>query len=613
MKHNLWVAFLALAPAILLGDEKSTCPLGPFTLHSPREAYHQLSMASEAVAPSKRRAVLPTVGGSPVATNFIDTEIFGKMKTDGVVPTSIAGDEEFLRRVTLDLTGRIPDPATVQAFLADKTADKRARTIDQLLASDAFVDRWTMWFGDLVQNVQVATNIREYYLGRNAYYTFIHDSIKSRKPYDQMVRELITGKGDNFAGGAPDYWVRQIQPNGPIQDTYDNLAAHSGDKFLGMPLLCLSCHNGLGHPELVNTYLKSKSRYDFWGMSAFFARTRSQRMQYTDPNNPNANLFKYDVEDNVTGSYQLNTTSGNKTPRAPFNGQNTATPAFLLTGETPRPGEAWRDAYSRILTANPQFARATVNYLWKEMFGMGIVEPVNAFDLSRQDPNNLPTGATLQPTHPNLLPLLANEFTADKFDLRSTLRTIALSNAYQLSTTYTPGTWNESWTPYFARHLAHRLTAEEMLDAIVTATNVPVSFSVNGIGTVNAAMKLPDTVESARNNYGRFLDEFGRGDRDADARSNDSSIAQALSLMNDQTVVVNRIHRATANSTVAKVLASTTDPGSIADQLYLATLSRLPRADERQTAITFLRSGTLAQRAEDLQWVLLNSLEFLFD
>ena len=613
MKHNPWVAVLALAPAMLLGDQKSTCPLGPFNLHSPREVVHQLSAASEAVAPSRRRAVLPAKGGPPPSTNFIDTEIFGKMQTDGVVPTAVSGDEEFLRRVTLDLTGRIPDPATVQTFLADKSADKRARTIDQLLASDAFVDRWTMWFGDLVQNVQVATNVREYYLGRNAYYTYIHDSIKSGKPYDQMVRELLTGKGDSFAAGAADFWVRQIQPNGPIQDTYDNLAAHSGERFLGMPLLCLSCHNGLGHLELVNTYLKSKSRYDFWGMSAFFSRTRAQRSQYTDPSNPNANFFKYDVEDNVTGAYQLNTTSGNKTPRQPINGQNTVSPVFLLTGEAPRPGEAWRDAYARILTASPQFARATVNDLWKEMFGMGMVEPVNAFDLSRQDPNNLPAGATLQPTHPNLLTLLANEFAAGKFDLRRTLRTIALSNAYQLSTTYTPGPWSETWTPYFARHLAHRLTAEEVVDAIVTATNVPVSFNVNGIGTVNAAMKLPDTLESARNTYGRFLDEFGRGDRDTDARSNDTSIAQALSLMNDQTVVVNRVHRATANSTVAKVLASTTDPGSIADQLYMATLSRSPHADERQMAIAFLRAGTLAQRAEDLQWVLINSLEFLFD
>ncbi|HMC22532.1 MAG TPA: DUF1553 domain-containing protein, partial [Thermoanaerobaculia bacterium] len=122
-----------------------------------------------------------------------------------------------------------------------------------------------------------------------------------------------------------------------------------------------------------------------------------------------------------------------------------------------------------------------------------------------------------------------------------------------------------------------------------------------------------DTTEAGRNNYGRFLDEFGRGDRDDTARTSDTSIAQSLSLMNDPQVVVNRIHRNTANSTVAKVLASTTDPASIADQIYMATLSRHPSATEKQQAIAYLGGGNLGQRTEDLQWVLLNSLEFLFD
>src|SRR5260370_5690343 len=462
-----------------------------------------------------------------------------------------------------------------------------------------------MWFGDLVQKVQVSTSSREYYFGRNAYYTYIHDSIRNGKAYDQMVREIISGKGDSYANGPSNFWVRQMQPNGPIQDTYDNLAAQSGDKFLGMPLLCLSCHNGLGHLELVNTYLKSKARYDFWGEASFFSRTRATRSAYVDPANPNANFYKYDVEDNVAnGTYQLNTTSGNKSPRVAVNGQSTVSPAFILTGEAPRPGEPYRDALGRTLTADPQFARAAVNYLWKEMFGLPFVERVNNFDLNKLDS---------QPAHPNLLTLLGNEFTADHYDLRTILKTITMSSSYQLSTQYTPGNWNESWTPYFARHLAHRLTAEAMVDAIARATSVPITFTVNGLGTVTSAMKLPDTLEGGRNVYARFLDEFGRGDRDATARSNDTSIAQALSLMNDQQVVVNRVHRATANSTVAKVLASTTDPGSITDQIFLATLSRRPTAAERQTAMVYLSSGVLAQKTEDLQWVLLNSLEFLFD
>jgi len=620
MKRTTCLALLALAPVLLMADEKPGCPLGPFHLISPRQQqsalYHQISLTAERLAPSteKHRAAAipsgPISGQFPPAANFIDTAIFGKMQQDHVVPTALAGDEEFLRRVTLDLTGQIPDAAAVQAFVADATPDKRAKMIDQLLASDAFVDRWTMWFGDLVQNVQVSANSREFPGGRNAYYSYIHDSIKSAKPYDKMVREILSGAGDSYAIGQANYVVRQLQPNGPAQDTYDNLSAASGEKFLGMPFLCISCHNGVGHLDLVNTYLKNKARADFWGNAAFFARARAQ--QQTDPT---TNLKKYLVSDNANGAYQLNTTSGNKTPRAPINGtQTTVPPAFLLTGEGPNGSEPWRDAYGRILTANPQFARATVNYLWKEMFGMAMIEPVNNIDPNRLDPNNLAPGQTVQPTHPALFAQLATTFQQSGYDLRAMLRLIANSSTYQLATQYTPGAWNESWTPDFARHYPHRLMAEEMLDAITKATSVPVTFTISGgLPSVTSAMKLPDPTEARNNAYGRFMDEFGRGNRDDEARTNDSSIAQALSLMNDGTVVVNRVRRTTANSTVAKVLASTTDPGTVADQLYLSTLSRKPSAGERAQAIAYLRSGTLGQKAEDLQWVLLNSLEFLFD
>jgi hypothetical protein len=614
MRHILSFA-LVLAPVFLFAEEKQVCPIDNLALRSPRQAQaatiHQLSISTESVASSKPRTVGRPSGTKPPVANFIDSDLFSAMSAAGIAPTAMAGDEEFLRRVSLDLTGQIPDAAAVTAFVNDTTTDKRSRKVDELLASDAFVDRWTMWFGDLVQNVQVSSATREFPQGRNAYYTFIHDSIKANKPYDQLVRELISGKGDSFANGASNFWIRQIQNNGPIQDTYDNLAAQTGDKFLGMPMLCLSCHNGLGHLDTINVYLKTKNRADFWGNSAFFARARATR-SLNDPNVPN--VYKFDVEDNSVGAYQLNTTSGNKTPRTPLNGQNTVSPVFMLTAEAPRQGETYRDAYGRVLTGNPQFARAAVNYLWKEMFGLGIVEPTNAFDLSRLDPNNLPAGWTLLPTNAQLLNDLSSEFTKDGYNLRTILRIMATSSSYQLATAYTPASWNEAWTTYFPRHLTHRLMAEEMLDAITKATSVPVTFTVSGgLGQVTQAMKLPDTLEARNNNYGRFLDEFGRGDRDTTARSNDTSIAQALSLMNDNGVVVSRVHRATAGSSVAKLLASTTDPGTIATQLYLNTLSRRPTTAEWTKAVTYLESGTLAQKTEDLQWVLLNSLEFEFD
>src|SRR3954454_3640633 len=264
MKH-IWLP-LALAPALLLADGKFTCRLP--LMQSPREAQaatiHQLSTATESVAPSKRRGVAAPAPPTLPSANFIDTDLSAAMSKDGIVPTGLAGDEEFLRRVSLDLTGQIPDAATVTAFVNDTTSDKRVKKIDELLASDAFVDRWTMWFGDLVQNVQASSNSREYYYGRNVYYSWIKDSIKSAKPYDQMVREVLAGKGDSFAVGTANYVVRQLQPNGPPQDTLDNLATHSGERSLGMPLLCVSCHNGFGHLEQVNTYLAAKKRADLW-------------------------------------------------------------------------------------------------------------------------------------------------------------------------------------------------------------------------------------------------------------------------------------------------------------------------------------------------------------
>jgi nucleoside diphosphate kinase len=599
---------LAAAPLLFLNAQPESCPLH---MLSPRDAqaalYHSVAVTTEAVAGGRRHASNPPATAvTPPAQpsdNVIDADVFAKLKALNIPATSLSTDEEFLRRVTLDLTGQIPDPAAVTAFLNDATPGKRTKKIDELLASDAFADRWTLWFGDLVQNVQVADNSREFYEGRNAYYQWIRQSIKDGKPYDAMVRELLAGKGDSFAAGTPNYVVRQLQPNGPPQDTLDNLATHSGEKFLGMPLLCLSCHNGPGHLEQVNSYLATKKRAELWSMSAFFANIRVQNQPGGDPNNPNAR--KYLVDDtNVNGRYLLNTTSGNKTQRnAPPGQPNYAVPAFILTGEQPRSGEVLREAYGRMLTSDRQFARATVNYLWKELFAVAIVEPVNNID-----PNKLQT----QATNPALLEDLTQSFIGSGYNLRALLRLITTSTAYQLSSRYTSGTWNESWTPYYARHAPRRLAAEMLFDAMIKATGVAANFNVNGIGAVTKAMQLPDTTEGARNANGRFLDEFGRGNRDDVIRSNDASIAQSLSLMND-TVVTQRVKRSTPNSTVGKTLAATSDPGAIVDALYLATLSRRPNAVERQTAIAYLGTGDIGRKSEDLQFALLNSLEFLFN
>ncbi|HEX7832768.1 MAG TPA: DUF1549 and DUF1553 domain-containing protein [Thermoanaerobaculia bacterium] len=548
---------------------------------------------SQAADSPKRRAV-----GIPAGSGIIDRQIDAKLAANSIVPAAIAGDEEFLRRVTIDLTGAIPTPAEVDAFLTDTSADKRAKKIDALLASGAFTDRWTLWFGDLVQNVANAANAREYYIGRNVYYTWIRTSIAANKPYDAMVRELLAGEGNSFQSGVANYIVRQIQRNGPPQDTYDNLAAHSAEKFLGIPLLCLSCHDGKQHLELVNWYLRGKSREDFWKMAAFFSRTTTRGVRYVDPANPNQNILSFDVATNPFGAYRLNTTDGNKSPRTPTTNGDSVTPAFLTTGEQPRPGEPYRVAYGRMLTADRQFARASVNYFWKEMFGTGLVEPLNAFDLSKLE---------TQPTHPQLLEDLTTEFIAKNYDMRALLRTMALSNAYQRSAQYN-GTHPD--VTYFARRNPRRLHAEILLDAVASATAVPFRFNVQGLGTVTKAVQLPDPLEARRQGGGVFMNNFGRGNRDDILRTNDGAISQALSLMNDP-IITQRVRRAN-QSTVQQILASTNDAGVVADKLYLATLSRRPTATERTAAIDYLRAGTLTERAEDLQFALLNTVEFLF-
>jgi uncharacterized protein DUF1549/uncharacterized protein DUF1553 len=619
---------LALGSAVVTrshaGEEIQTapraeCSYDPTQVRSTREIAHLLSRNAELIAPSigvdatsshgKRRAVAPPSGSTFVAKNFIDTEIFGKMVKDNIRWTIPSTDEEFLRRVTLDLTGQIPTADKVKSFVADTSADKRDRLIDELLNSDGFVDRWTLWLGDLVQNVQTSTNSRESFQGRNAYYTWMRDAFSTGKPYDQMVRETLWANGDSFSSGPTNYWVRQILNNGPIQDTWDDMSAASGEMFLGLPLVCLSCHNGKGHLESVNTSLVSRTRNDFWKNAAFFAQTTVDGVR-----DPATNNFNYHFADNTSGAYKLNTTSGNKTPRQPATGQSAVVdPAFFLSGETPQAGETRRQAYARMVTSSPQFARASVNYFWKEIFGIGIVEPVDSFDLLRQDSTTLAPGATLQPTHPELLTKLASYFVSNGYSVRALLKLIVQSNAYQLSSRYTPGPWSEVWTTYYARHYPRRILAEAVLDGVGRATGLPPQFTVNGLTGLNRAMALPDPLDpGARTQYGPLLAAFGRGDRDTTPRTNDGSIVQALEMLNDS-VVTTRVRSNNANTTVAKLLAATKDPGTITDELYIATLSRRPSAAEREAAIAYLKSGTLAQKTEDLQYALMNRLEFLFN
>src|SRR5439155_9242069 len=187
--------------------------------------------------------------------------IFAAMASAGIRSAPLTTDAEFLRRVYLDITGRIPSAAEVQEFLGDTNPNKRDAVIDTLIASPEFVDKWTMFFGDLFKNNANATNVNRFLPGRDAFYHYIYDSIAANKPYNEMARELIGATGDSFTNGAVNWTVGTTVAMGPAQDTYDGGAVQVASTFLGINAVdCLLCHNGARHLDTVNLWGSTQLR-----------------------------------------------------------------------------------------------------------------------------------------------------------------------------------------------------------------------------------------------------------------------------------------------------------------------------------------------------------------
>ena len=536
----------------------------------------------------------------------IDSHIFSTLQQLNIQPAALTTDAEFLRRVTIDLTGRIPTPEQVQQFLADTDAQKRSHAVDRLLDSPEWVDRWTMWLGDLLKNNSASSQINRGVQGRDALYEFIKTSLQNNQPYNQFVSELLVGAGDSFASGPADFIVGGIMSMGPVQDTYDRQWMLAATMFLGLKNFdCLLCHNGEGHLDGVNLWGSQVKRSEAWGMAAFFSRARITR--------PAGNNTTYVVAEAAAGGYNLNTTSGNRPTRAAVDGlRSPVLPKYLFSGRQLTASDNFRVVLAQELTQDLQFARATVNYIWAHFFGVGIVDPPDAFDLARLDPRNPPPPPwTVQPSNPALLDELARNFVNSGFDLKELMRDIANSQAYQLSSRYS-GTWDPSYTRYYARHLIRRLQSEELVDAVVQSSGVANNMTVaTGAGNVTIpwAMQLPETIVP-RGGAGAVLDTFLRGDRDENARRADLSSSQALSLMND-TFIVNRVQ--SAGNRLPALLASTPDNTEVVRAVYLGVLSRYPTTDELNAALLKFQTGTRLSNAQDLLWALYNKVDFIFD
>jgi len=273
-------------------------------------------------------------------------------------------------------------------------------------------------------------------------------------------------------------------------------------------------------------------------------------------------------------------------------------------------------AFAQNLVDDPLFARNMANRLWKQMFNLGLIDPVDTIDPARLDAANPPPAPwTLQPTHPELLDKLAKELADDGYQLRPFLKTLVQSTAYQLSSSY-QGDWTPEYIPLFARHYPRRMEGEEVHDAIAKGTAILGAYAVQYFdGKTAWAMQLPEPVEPRGNegNANTFMNTFFRGNRDNQQRSQSGSIQQQLYLMNDQ-FVTNRVK--VASSPKLKAMAAITKDADLIDEAFLTFLSRYPTDYERSSALAFLAKATTPAlrntAVEDLAWVCINKVDFLF-
>jgi hypothetical protein len=498
--------------------------------------------------------------------NFIDEHVFAKLRKFQIVPSDLAEDGEFLRRVCLDLTGTLPPPQRVREFLASKDPTKREKVIDALIASPEFVDYWTFRFSDIFRVAIFANGLSPKW--SQGYWEWIRSNIETNRPYDEVARERLSAQGYS----AP---TRHFLPYNQIGPPAD-VMAEEVRVFMGRRLDCAQCHN---HPY------ENWSQDQFWGMAAFFGRTfKMGAVLFDHPSN--MDLSSKDVDRKIELLH----------PRT----KELVQPALL--DDTPlklAPGANPRKELARWITSHPHFAEAAVNRIWGRFFARGIVDPVDDFR------------STNPATHPGLLAALAEDFRKHGYNLRHLMKTIVMSRTYQLS--QRPNDTNRDDTMNYSRSLPRALDAEVLLDAVVDVTGVPETFTsaVSEGGSTGQApagtrainLKDPDMY------YSRFLELYGRPSRGAiperDAKPN---LGQALHMLAGSTYV-DRL--GSKGSRLAKLLDAGASDAQIFEEYYLASLSRLPSQEE----LAELR-GILAQRGDreaglrEFIWALISSREF---
>lgn len=496
----------------------------------------------------------PPRTGLPHAASQIDRRINEKLTALGLKPSPRCSDSDFLRRASLDVTGTLPTPKEVRAFLSDRNPDKREKLIETLLARPEYVDYWTLQWGDILRSTRGALGEK----GLVAFNQYLRQSVAANKPWNRLARELVLAQGSMLESGAANYFRASNTP--------ETLAETTSQVFLGVRMQCARCHN---HPY------ERWTQTQYYQIAAFYARVRTKAGEAAD--------------EKIVYTANSGEVTHPKTRQA-------VTPTALDAAPLPATfsGDR-RQALADWLTSpkNPFFAKILVNRVWKHFMGQGLVEPVD--DMRVTNP----------PTNGPLLDLLAQDFARNGYDVKALMRTILRSEAYQRTAVPTPG--NAADTRYYAHFYFKRLGAEPLLDAVSAATGVGEKFGGYPAGL--RAAELPDTTTQSY-----FLDLFGRPARNIVCqceRTDAPNLGQVLHFMNGKGI---NARLAANEGRIAKLIEARVPDDKLVEELYLASLSRFPSSQESATAQLDL-SLTRERRkgAEDLLWALLNSKEFLFN
>ncbi len=488
-------------------------------------------------------------------------------KTDVSEPTN---DEQFIRRVYLDVIGRLPEPPAIREFVASRMRNKRAALIDDLLKHPDYGQNWARYWRDVVSYRSPNENDRQ--VNYPLFEKWLAEQLDANKPWDEIATEIITATGRNDENGATVFTV--AEEGSPVE-----MAGEVSRVFLGIQIQCAQCHD---HPS------DPWKRQQFHEFAAFFAGAKSRRVQKQAKGQPP--VFMVGASGQVHYSMPDLKNPEKKIP---------VSPRFFL-GEAPLVSEQVRADQRLVLAAryvtdpeNPWFARAFINRVWYSLMGEGFYNPVD--DL----------GPTRTPNSPEILDLVADQWVASGYDIRWLFRTILNTEAYQRASRSTNTAAGR--TP-FASNVPSRLRADQVYDALTHALDLNRERDKLGAMPARKKAAAPAGPQDRKMNE-PFARTFGF---DPSTPNDDvlGTIPQALFLMNSP--LVTKEIQARPNSMLGFLLMTHPDNRSVLEIIYLRALGRRPTDREVRACSNHLNAvGDRAEAFEDILWALINSTEFL--